>query len=555
MGGEVLDTNQTNLPANSEQDLPPATTASFIQDIFNDPQKRLYAIIAGVLVVGLIIGAIFFFNKGSGDQNKGKPVVLVQELDQSRAFEIVAKLKSVNIDAKVNPSEKPGEYNITVYENAIETAYLALSRTNLLEDEGYGLFDQNDWAASDYDKRIKLSRAINGDLSRIISRMEGLRTAIVRVNIPEQEMFTDVKAVTTATVQIEMENDADELSKTQVKGIVNILRGYVPNLAKDQISIVDTQGRNYSSFKTEDDAEADDYIEEVERVNKSISKRIEGYLDDVLGHDRYKVSVSAKISREKIETQATKYSQGAVGARQTAKEEMNSTANAGNGKNYKQTNKNETLYPSFEQQNVTYLPGRVTDVSVALAVDKSVPATMSLKQLQESVAAIVGPSIPVENIKLTVVDLYTKEDQIIEAQKPKGFWTFLTQNSIWAWLGKIALGVAALFVVLVLLIVGLNVIGSGNRTKTETDPNLAKEYEELFPVGADEAYAYDDDFGEADAMAQQEALLKEMTKPAPNAAPNGQQTEFDNLLSGLQSTAQAQPDILAKKIQVWLDED
>ena len=560
MGGELLDTNQANLPGNPAQTLPAATGNNFIQNILNNPQQRLYAIIAAVVLVAVVLGFIFLGKNSSDNPNKGKPVALVQELDQSRAFEIVAKLKSVNIDAKIVPSEKPGEYTITVYDNAIESAYLALSRTNLLEDEGYGLFDQNDWAASDYDKRIKLIRAINGDLSRIISRMEGLRTAIVRVNMPEQEIFSDVQATTTATVQIEMENDADEISKTQVKSIVNILRGYVPNLAKDQISIVDTQGRNYSSFKTDDDADADDYIDEVDRINKSISKRIETYLDGVLGHDRYKVSVSAKISREKVETQATRYTPGAVSTRQTAKEEMNSSG-SNSGKNYKQNNKTETMYPNFEQQNVTYMPGRVTDVTVALAVDKSVPATMSLKQLQESVAAIVGPSIPVDNIKMTVVDLYTSEDQVMESQKPKGFWTIFTQGGgVLGIVGKILAGIGILFVLLIAAVIGLNLIGAAGRSNTEleTDPNLNKEYEDIFPTTADEAYAYDD-FGEQQAIAQQEALLKEMSKPAPSsetqANVSGQQIEFDSLLSGLQSTAKTQPDALAKKIQVWLDED
>ncbi len=559
MGGELLDTNQANLPGTVQQTVD--SPANFFSDILTNPQKRVYLIGGAVLIIALVIGSMFLFGKGSGDdQNKGKPVVLVQELDQSRAFEIVAKLKSVNIDAKIAPSEKPGEYSVTVYENAIESSYLALSRTNLLEDEGYGLFDQNDWAASDYDKRIKLTRAINGDLSRIISRMEGMRSAIVRVNMPVEEIFSDTKAVTTATVQIELENDGDELSKAQVKSIVNILRGYVPNLAKDQISIVDVQGHNYSSFKSNDDSDAEDYLDEVERVNKSISKRIETYLDDVLGHDKYKVSVSAKISREKIETQATRYSAGAVGSRQINKEDMKANSGANAGKDYKQSSKTETMYPNFEQQNVTYLPGRVTNVTVALAVDKSIPATMSLEQLRESVAAIVGPSIPVENIKLSVVDLYTKDDQIIEAQKPKGIWAVFSQGGVWGWVSKIFAGIGILFVLLIAAVIGLNIVGAAGRTNTEleTDANLGKEYEDIFPTTADEAYAYDD-FGEQQALAQQEALLKEMTQPAPSTETksnvSGQQIEFDSLLNGLQSTAQNQPDILAKKIQVWLDED
>lgn len=570
MAGEVLNTNQDNLPESSQGD-----ATNFFQEIINDPQRRNIAIIAaGVLLVIVIASFTMFGSKD--EQNKGELVPLVQELDQSRAFEIVAKLKSVNIEAKVDPSERPGEYIVYVYENAIETSYLALSRTNLLEDEDYGLFDSSDWAASDYDKRIKLTRAINGDLSRIISRLDGLRTAIVRVNMPEQQIFTEFQAQATATVQVELENDGDELSKSQVKSIVNVLRGYVPDLDKERISIVDTQGRSYSTFKEEDEAGSDDYIEEVERINKAIQKRIEKYLDVVVGTEKYKVSVSAQVSREKIEKQETLYSDGAVGQRQTNNEKLNAGTRdapgpaAGSGKNYVNSSTNETLYPSFEQQNVTYLPGRVTGVTVALAVDKSIPATMSLKQLQESVAAIVGPNTEPENIKMTVVDLYSGDDEVVPVPQKKNVFVSFFTGGFWSVVAKVFSVLGILFVILVAAVIGLNIIGASSKgIDVETDPSLGDEFDEVLNDPELAAADYDDDYGEDKALQQQEALLREMmgstddvaNENTPKAEANSfsegnkSEMEFDNLLNNFQNVAQNQPDILAKKIQVWLDDE
>ena len=234
------------------------TSQGFINYIISDPQKRFYAII-GVSVVAVLLVTFIYIGAQSKNENRGKLVPLVQELNQSRAFEIMAKLKSVNIEAKVANGEKPGEYVVQVCEKATETASLALSKTNLLEEyEGYGLFDQNDWAASDYDKRIKLIRAINGDLSKIIGRLDGLRTAIVRVNIPEQQLLTEQQGSATATVQLELANNAEKLSKTQIQSIVNIIRGYIQNIKEDHISIVDTQGNNYSTYKEEAESDIED---------------------------------------------------------------------------------------------------------------------------------------------------------------------------------------------------------------------------------------------------------------------------------------------------------
>ena len=104
----------------------------FINYIISDPQKRFYTII-GVTVVAVLL-TIFHMGAQLKNKNTGKLVTLVQKLNQSKAFEIMAKLKSVNIEAKVINGEKPREYSVQVHEKAIETASLTLSKTNLLEE-------------------------------------------------------------------------------------------------------------------------------------------------------------------------------------------------------------------------------------------------------------------------------------------------------------------------------------------------------------------------------------------------------------------------------------
>lgn len=575
MAGEVTTDNGIDIGT----DLRGSGTGSvqnFFQDIFNDPQKRIYAIVGVVVLLALVFFLIFSSQKSN--ENRGDLVPLVQEIDQARAFEIVAKLKSVNIEAKINPSEKPGEYLVMVYENAVESSYLTLSRTNLLEGDDYGLFDESDWAASDYDKRIKLSRAINGDLSRIISRLDGLRSAIVRINIPEQQIFTELQTPTTATVQVELLNDAEELTKAQVKSIVNVLRGYVPNLDKEHISIVDTQGRSYSTFKEEDEGDADDFIDEVQKLNKIMEEKIARYLDAILGANLYKVSVNVALSREKVEQQQTIYSDGAVGARQTGSETLKAGGGGevgpggGAGKDYNSTSTNETLLPSYEQKNVTYLPGRITDVTVALAVDKSVPTMISLQQLQESVAAIVGVAAYPEKIKLTVVDLQGKGlDEQPTAQKAGVLQTIsrFFQGGAWSFVTKVLMIIAIILGLLFVSIISLNFLSAAanKNYSPEIDNDLASEFDQA--VGAGD-YQAEENYGEDKVLEQQEALLREMmgqggsTKEVPKSQATSYESEekntedqmqFDNLLNNFQSVASSKPDLLAKKIQLWLDED
>jgi flagellar M-ring protein FliF len=581
MSGEVTTENNDVGGLNEFDGTQNQGEENFIQSILNDPQKRIIAIVvASVLVIGI---GILIFTGSKSDENRGKLVPLVREIDQSRAFEIIAKLKSVNIEAKVNNGEKPGEYVVEVYENAVETSYLALSRTNLLEDDDYGLFDSTDWAASDYDKRIKLQRAINGDLSRIISRMDGLRSATVRVNVPEQQLFTELQASTTATVQVEMENEGEELSKAEAKSIVNILRGYVPNLDKEKISIVDTQGNSYNVFKEEDEAGSDDYIDEIERINKIVEKRVAKYLDVVIGSNDYQASVSVSLSREKVQKNQTIYTEGAVGAKQTSSEVLDSSTGSnvagpavGSGKKYNSQNTNETLLPSFEQQSVTYLPGRITDVTVALAVDKSVPAMISLQQLRESVAAVIGPQATVDSVKITVVDLHSAEGQVSAPVSTSNqtitqkFTTFF-QGGSWSFISKVLVVIGIGIALLLVAIIGLNFLGAASNKDydTEIDPGLGDDFEDVLNDSYEPDAQYED-YGESDALRQQEELLREMmnngnadhAQTVQNqemgqiAADNEEENvEFENLLNNFQSVASSKPEALAKKIQVWLDDE
>ncbi len=579
MAGEVTTGQDLDIGIGNTTGPKASGVQGFFQDIFTDPQKRIYAFV-GIAVVLALFGYLMFAAPKSADENQGKLVPLVQEIDQARAFEIVAKLKSVNIDAKVGPGERPGDYSVQVYEKAVESSYLALARTNLLQDDDYGLFDQNDWASSDYDKRIKLTRAINGDLSRIISRMDGLKSAIVRVNIPEQQIFTELQSATTATVQVELLNEAEELSKSQVKSIVNLLRGYVPNLDKDKISVVDTQGRNYSLFKDEEESDTENYIDEVERVNKLIKDRVAKYLDVVLGSKNYEVSISAAVSREKVQQQETTYKEGAVGSRHTDSEVLVAGSNpnvagpgaSGTSKDYSSQSSNETLLPSFEQKQVTYLPGKITKVTVALAVDKTVPTMISLSQLRESVAAVIGPEATAEDVKLTIIDMnaLNAEASAGAAAKPSFIQTVTNffRGGVWSVVMKIFTVVAIIIALLLVAIISLNFLSvAANKNYTnEIDPSLGNEFDQVLNDEIGGA-----DYGEAEALAQQEALLKEMMgesfEPTPIAkgeaksysndspAESDDKMQFDNLLNNFQSVANNKPDIMARKIQMWLEED
>lgn len=527
-------------------------TPNVQETIANLGQNRRMVLV-GAAVVTIVLTLIIVFFSWSRSASKGDQIELVKRLEQDRALEIISKLKAEDINVKIEDSELPGRVNLKVYQKDFDKAALSLARSDLLQEDGFNLFDKSDWAASDYDKRVKMMRAINGDLSRIVSRMSGIKWSTVRVNIPEPQLFNQYQAPTTATVQVELPATGENLARTQVRSIINLLVGYVPNLQKNNISIIDTNGRTYSTVETEEIA-ASEILEESERVNKVIQKRIEEYLEPLLGTGSFIVRVSSEISRKKIEESATTFAEGVVGQEQIGDERLGGAPGAqgeaaagpalpgadGN-KNYVRTNRVTQKYPSYKQKTVSIPPGRISRISVAVAVDKGLPARISLKQLREGVAAITSPNTTVDDIKVTVAQFASlRPTKAAKAQKPTMAAPSMPNfvNQILAFFGRMPRWASITLIVLGLLIVlgsfkkPAPVIPQGPSTVSQINQGMQRQFqrpEAQIPMGTQ---AIQEPIGEIPAK----------------------QPDFTGIVTSLSEAATERPEYLASRLQVWLEE-
>lgn len=516
-----------------------------VQDALNNlgQNRRMVLIGAGVITVVLtLIIVIFAWTKGA---SKGNEIELVKRLDQDRAFEVISKLKTEDIEGRLSDSDLPGKVNINVFQKDFDRAALAISKSDLLQEDGFNLFDKSDWAASDYDKRVKMMRAVNGDLSRIVSRMSGIKWATVRVNIPEPQLFSQYQAQTTATVQTELKEESGRLSRTQVRSVINLLVGYVPNLQKNNISIIDTNGQTYSAVETEEVA-ASELLEETEKVNKIIQKRIEEYLEPLLGYNNYIVRVSSEISRKKIEESTTTFAKGAVGQEQIGDERLGGQGGEETGigpaisgvdgsKSYSRLNKVTQNYPSYKQRNITTPPGRISKISVAVAINRGLPAGISLKQLREGVAAITSPATTVEDIKLTVAEFARNVPQQKAKKTALGIPVMPDVGSLFS--NLIALfKKMPLWASIMISIFGLLIVLSSFRKPAAVQ-------------GQSTVSQINQRMQQKQFQRPEEQIAQERIPEIPQKEP-----DLTGILSGLKEAAIEKPEFLASKLQIWLEE-
>ncbi|MFC1517668.1 flagellar basal-body MS-ring/collar protein FliF [Candidatus Margulisiibacteriota bacterium] len=217
--------------------------------------NRLIYLIGGVIffVIILIVGFFFrpSFDSSGGQDGRSKYVNVFTHLELKDAAEIRAALDAQGIrDYKVEENGK----TIAVRRKDADNARLAMALEGLPAGGvvGYEIFDKGGaLGATDFDKRIKLTRALNGELSRNISRIYGIEEARVQIVIPEKQLFETEKVPVTSAVFIKIAKGI-LLSPLQIKGVIHLIASSVEELATRNVTVVDYSGRILSSPEYED---------------------------------------------------------------------------------------------------------------------------------------------------------------------------------------------------------------------------------------------------------------------------------------------------------------
>ena len=373
----------------------------------------LYGIIGGVillLALFITIGVVNSQKNKSGAARVVSEKVIKEPLDLlttdnlGKAIEIQALLarEGINASRKLDGTKSTiflKEYTATQRDAAL----LAIVKSGLMDQNvGLEIFDKGDFTSTKEDKRIRLARAINGELARLIRKIPPIENASVFISIPEQTMFTSMQKPVTATVQITIPA-GDKLDQIKVKAITNLLLGSVTGLTADNIAITDTNGNVYTSIINAQD----EMLEKLQENDKYMQQKVATQLDRLIGKGNYVVTVSTFLRQAPVEKFTIEYDPN----KKTAVTEQNFTE--GLGDNTKDVNKNtnavsvylpnglaqgssdssqnrnysrqatETQYGVTKTQTNEYIkPGVVEEISVAVTLEKSaLPTDTTLEEL------------------------------------------------------------------------------------------------------------------------------------------------------------------------------
>lgn len=407
----------------------------------------LYGIIGGIIVIlALFITVGMIASSGNSNTPKvakekviDKPLDLLTTDNLGKAIEIQALLAREGIVADRRMDGQKSVLYLTKYTmTQRDRALLAIVKSGLIDQNiGLEIFDKGDFTSTKEDKRIRLTRAINGELSRLIRKIPPIENASVFVSIPDQVMFEQDQKPITATVQIVMPS-GDKLDNMKIKAIRNLLLGSVNGLEAENISITDTNGNVYDSIASADD----DMLAKLEENDRYMQAKIKTQLDKLIGKGNYAVTVStylrqAPMQKEQIDFDPTKktalteqtFSEGLGDQTRDTNKGISAVsvylpnglpannADSSQSRSYSRTAREIQYGVPKIQTSELVKPGTIEDISIAVTLEESaIPANMTLEELKVLIAKAASPKANAENVEIAFAD---SVDPFLAGDKPE----------------------------------------------------------------------------------------------------------------------------------------
>lgn len=243
-----------------------------------------------LLIIGSVMGIVMIARWAQ----KPDYAVLYSDLSQPDSAAVVQRLKEQKVKYEirgdgstiaVSPASQVHELRLTLASDGIPRGGTV----------GFELFDATNLGTTTFVEKLKFQRALQGELERTISSIDGVMGARVHVVQPEKTVFAKTGNQPTASVLLRLRPGA-ELEEKQIKGISNLVAGSVEGLTLENVNIVDIYGNLLTAKSTDQEFGVEaTRLQYQSQVEQGYVQRIEQMLTKVVGPGKVVARVTADI--------------------------------------------------------------------------------------------------------------------------------------------------------------------------------------------------------------------------------------------------------------------
>lgn len=248
--------------------------------------------------------------------------LLYGKLETTEAGRVTAALDELKIAYQLSGDGS----TIRVPDNKVHYARMQLAVKGIPRGEGVGfeIFDKANFGISDLVQRANYVRAIQGELARTISQMDGIDSARVMIVVPENRLLVEAKKHPTASVFVRARG-MTPINATSVSAIRFLVANAVEGLSANHVAVVDHRGTVLSEASDTDSVGSLSSTQLAARKNVEdyLTRKAEGMLDAVLGPGQAVVRVAAEINFESVSRTEEKFDPDGQVARSTTVNDEN----------------------------------------------------------------------------------------------------------------------------------------------------------------------------------------------------------------------------------------
>ncbi|MEP1895349.1 MAG: flagellar basal-body MS-ring/collar protein FliF [Alloalcanivorax venustensis] len=254
-------------------------------------------LVAGAAVIALVAAMLMW---ASAPEYR----VLYSNLSEADGGRIISELESRAVPYQFSQ----GGRALMVPGDQVHKLRLQLAEQGLPEggNVGFQIMDEQAFGISQFAEQVNFQRGLQGELASSIEALGPVSRARVHLAMAKPSVFIRDREPAKASVVLTLEAGR-ALGDGQVDAIVHMVSSSVPELALEDVTVVDQAGRLLSRPSGSGgglDGTQLEYVREVERVYR---QRIESILAPILGPENVRAQVTAEVNFARREETNERY--------------------------------------------------------------------------------------------------------------------------------------------------------------------------------------------------------------------------------------------------------
>jgi len=360
--------------------------------------RQRFGLIAGaVLIAGVTIGLAVWLLRDPY-------VPFAAGLSSERLKELTQELDRAKLDYRIGDSADA---------LAVPRSQLGKARAATVGGDfgipasvGLELFKESDFSSTDFAQRINYQRALQGELTRTILGIAGVRTARVHVILADGGLFKRNAAKASAAVTVALQ-EGKQLTAVQVRGIQRLVTGSVPDMKIDDVVVLDESGTSLTRVVSEGEGELSSGPLDLKRqADQYLESKLQRLLQELLPDGVATLSVDTVLderqlrvtTEEPIPVRGPKDATHATGV--LVKERQSQRGGAagvvrtgGDAIDGDSTDWEYEYSVGRRVEQVLSAPGSIKHVSVAVAL-QGAPPELTVAAVEQLVANAIGIDRP-----------------------------------------------------------------------------------------------------------------------------------------------------------------